>query len=279
MLYQDWIGRTESVEQVITDTTLKAMSATLGKESPENMEFDQVPPLWHWLFFLELAPWHRLAGDGHQRRGDFLPPVELPRRMWAGSDLQFNKPLTVGKQARRDSRIQSIEEKQGRTGKLVFVSVNHEIYCADNLAISETQNIVYREAAKKTESLTAQAAPDNADFKRTITPDPLLLFRYSALTFNAHRIHYDRPYATETEGYPGLVVHGPLLATLLVDLLATQYPRESLQSFEFRALKPVFDLAAFQVCGNAPDSEGKSQLWISGSDQELCMQATARLGV
>lgn len=274
----DWIGRTETVEQVITDTTLQAMIATLGKENTGDTRMEEVPPLWHWLYLLEFSPWQRLAVDGHQQKGNFLPPVKLPRRMWAGSEVQFHAPLRVGSTGRRESRIQSVDNKQGRTGELVFVSVSHDIYSADELAISEIQNIVYREAAGKSEpGTTAQAAPATADFTQTVTPDPLLLFRYSALTFNAHRIHYDRPYATETEGYPGLIVHGPLLATLLVELLMAEYPQAELKNFQFRALKPVFDLEPFQVCGNKPNAEGICELWISDSRNELCMQAKAVL--
>jgi 3-methylfumaryl-CoA hydratase len=275
--HRDWIGRSETVEELVTETPLKAMLATLGRQTADTLPLKKVPALWHWLYFLELASWHKLAADGHQQRGVFLPPIDLPRRMWAGSEVQFHSPLLVNTESRRESTISNIEEKQGRSGKLAFVTVKHEIYCADRLAITETQTIVYREAASDARPAGGQAAPIDPDFTHTISPDPLLLFRYSALTFNAHRIHYDRPYATETEGYPGLVVHGPLLATMLMDLLLSEHPQANIESFEFRAVKPVFDLAPFQVCGNKPNEDGLCELWIADADNTLCMRATAKL--
>jgi len=275
--YQQWIGREQFAEQYLTDAPVRAMLATLGNFAAALGDNREIPPLWHWLYFLETAPWEELANDGHQKRGEFLPPVDLPRRMWAGSELQFHRPLKIGVTGRRRSVVDSIESKQGRSGKLVFVKVLHEIFSQDELAITETQNIVYRDAPTQSTAAAATLAPGQASFSETISPDTLLLFRYSALTFNAHRIHYDRPYAVETEAYPGLVVHGPLMATLLVNLLGKQYPDRQLEQFAFRAQKPVFDLAPFQVCGNAPDESGKAELWIADTDQAQCMQATAVL--
>ena len=197
--------------------------------------------------------------------------------MWAGSKLNFSQPIAAGADAKRVSRIASVSQKQGKSGELVFVSVEHQIFANEQLAITEEQNIVYREAAGKTTTISGKPAPVAADIQKQITPDPLLLFRYSALTFNAHRIHYDRPYAMDTEGYPGLVVHGPLLATYLVSLLQEHYPQRELAEFEFRAVKPVFDLAPFTLAGTAPDKEGQSSLWVADSEGYLCMQATAKL--
>ncbi len=277
--YQDWIGRTQTFQQVITDTPVQKMLATLGQFAPQLNNPEQIPPLWHWLYFLETVSWQQLAKDGHQKRGEFLPPVDLPRRMWAGSQFEFHHPLQLGATGRRFSKIESIEEKEGKSGKLAFVTVLHEIFCDDELAITESQTIVYRAASPLAENSPGKPAPESAACSETIKPDPLLLFRYSALTFNAHRIHYDRPYATEIEGYPGLIVHGPLLATLLVNLLAKYYPDRKLEKFEFRAMKPVFDLAPFSVCCNEPDAAGLSELWIADTAGEICMTAGAKLQV
>jgi 3-methylfumaryl-CoA hydratase len=236
-----------------------------------------LPPLWHWLYFLPSERQSEIGADGHPKRGGFLPPVALPRRMWAGGRLQFLAPLHIGDAVRRTSRIADISSKQGRSGPLVFVRVRHEIACGDTLALTEEHDIVYREAPQA--GAVAEAppqAPTGEQFGRSITPDPVLLFRYSALTFNGHRIHYDRSYVTEVEGYPGLIVHGPLIATLLVDLLRRERPEARLSSFAFRAMGPLFDTAPFSVCGRFDDAK-HATLWARGPQGQLAMQASATL--
>ncbi|MCG8412894.1 MAG: MaoC family dehydratase N-terminal domain-containing protein [Pseudomonadales bacterium] len=277
--WQEWIGRQQQVDDHIRESTLLAMGATLDGIQQDFSRNGIVPALWHWLYFLDKAPQTQLANDGHEKRGNFLPPVPLPRRMWAASKLKFHSPLRVDEQARRESTIKSIETKEGKSGSLVFVTVDHHVHGSKQLAISEEQTIVYRDHSKDNSKVTGRKVEESADFEKTIAPDILLLFRYSSLTFNAHRIHYDRDYATDTEGYPGLIVHGPLMATLLVGALQEQHPDKKLESFEFRAMKPVFDLAPFKVCGRNPDDEGNAKLWIADSDNELCMQATAKLKI
>jgi 3-methylfumaryl-CoA hydratase len=184
-----------------------------------------LPELWHWLYFLPHARQSEIGPDGHPKRGGFLPPVPLPRRMWAGGRLEWIKPLVVGDAIERTSTIQSVTHKSGRTGDLIFVLVRHEISNAAGIALTEEHDIVYRDApAPDDKPVTPTAAPSDATWTKTIHPDDVLLFRYSALTFNGHRIHYDRRYVTEVEGYPGLIVHGPLIATLLVDLVRQSIP-------------------------------------------------------
>ena len=181
-----------------------------------------MPYLWHWLFFLPLAQQSEIGPDGHPRRGGLLPPVPLPRRMGAGSDFAFHQPLLVGDRLTRTSTIVDVSEKSGRAGHLIFVKVRHEIRRngAADVALTEHHNIVYRDAPGPNDVPPAPvAAPGEFSWERRIKADEVLLFRYSALTFNGHRIHYDRKYVTEVEGYPGLIVHGPLIATLLMDLL------------------------------------------------------------
>ncbi|MDA1372379.1 MAG: MaoC family dehydratase N-terminal domain-containing protein [Proteobacteria bacterium] len=276
--FEQWIGRTESSCDVLTLAPMVAMAATLDKAASEIAPGDALPPLWHWLYFLEPARQSKLASDGHAQRGDFLPPIPLPRRMWAGSRLQFHKSLRAGAHITRQSTIKSISFKEGRSGKLAFVCVRHEISDEQGAAISEEHDIVYRDhAAPDAPPPVPVAAPAKFDYSRTIVPDPVLLFRYSALTFNGHRIHYDREYVTIVEGYPGLIVHGPLLATLLVDLLIESFPDRTLQTFEFKALAPVFDHGPFNVRGLDPDQNNSAELWIQNHLGDLCMKATATI--
>ncbi len=277
---QDWIGRTETVTDTITATPCAALAATLDHAPDRPPTGAPLPALWHWLYFLPLHRQSEIGADGHARRGGFLPPVPLPRRMWAGSQFTFHAPVRVGDTVRRVSTIAGVTEKSGRTGALVFVKVQHELFCNGSgaPALTEFHDIVYRDAARSAEAAPApQTAPPNPVWQRTITPDDVLLFRYSALTFNGHRIHYDRRYVTEVEGYPGLVVHGPLIATLLMDLLRRQRPDAVVRSFEFRAVRPTFDLHPFQVCGTpAPDGKG-IHLWAQDHEGWLTMDASAVL--
>jgi 3-methylfumaryl-CoA hydratase len=275
---QDWIGRTESVDDTITATPCAALAATLDHAPQRPAAGFPLPALWHWLYFLPLHRQSEIGPDGHARRGGFMPPVPLPRRMWAGSQFSFHSPVRVGDAVRRVSTIAGVTEKSGRSGALVFVKVRHELFCNGSTAtaLTEFHDIVYRDAARPGDAAAPpQAAPAGALWQRTVTPDDVLLFRYSALTFNGHRIHYDRRYVTQVEGYPGLVVHGPLIATLLMDLLRRQQPDAVVRSFEFRAVRPTFDLHPFSVNGT-PSPDGKSiHLWAQDHEGWLTMDATA----
>ncbi|PCJ17541.1 MAG: acyl-CoA dehydrogenase [SAR86 cluster bacterium] len=276
--FSKWIGKTESHTDVLTPNAVAAMAATLNKHDFAVTAGQELPPLWHWLYFLAHTAQSELAEDGHAHKGDFLPPIELPRRMWAGSRLTFHQSLRVGEQVSRLSTIKSVSLKQGRSGQLAFICVGHEITGENGLALYEEHDIVYRESATaRSAPPEPKPAPENEDFSRTITPDPVFLFRYSALTFNGHRIHYDRKYATEVEAYPGLVVHGPLLATLLLDTLLENVADCILINFEFRAVSPVFDINDFQVCGTQPNAEGMCNLWIKNHEGALCMSASAKV--
>ena len=271
---RDWIGRTESRHDRITAQPVAALAATLDRDDPAPVPGAALPPLWHWLYFLPLAPQHDIGADGHPKRGGFLPPVPLPRRMWAGGRLEFHRPLKIGDDALRTSRILDVRTKSGRSGALVFVTVRHEIADAQGVALSEEHDIVYRDAPLPDAPVpTPQAAPHDHTFSREIVPDPVLLFRYSALTFNGHRIHYDRSYVTETEGYPGLIVHGPLIATLLLDLAQRQRPDARVRKFAFKAVRPLFDIHRFSVCGRNENANDVS-LWARDHQGLLAMQAT-----
>jgi 3-methylfumaryl-CoA hydratase len=269
-----WLDKSETLTDDITSFPLRALAATLDRDTPG----DAVPPLWHWLYFLPVAPLAQVGPDGHAKRGGFLPPVELPRRMWAGGRLSFHAPLQAGSTATRTSTIANIEDKTGRSGRLVFVTVQHRYECGGALCIEEEHDIVYRDAPQPgTSAPRPVIAPEGETWSRTLIGDPVMLFRYSALTFNGHRIHYDFPYVTQEEGYPGLVVHGPLIATLLLDLVHRERPDAAVATFAFRAVRPTFGGNAFTVCGKPADDGRSIELWAKDHEGYLTMQATATL--
>src|SRR5216110_129799 len=275
-----WIGKTETVTDSVTATPYAALSATLDRAPERPPVGTPLPLLWHWLYFLPLYRQSEVGPDGHAKRGGFLPPVPLPRRMWAGSQFEFSRPPRVGDHITRVSTIAEVTEKPGRTGPLVFVKVRHEIRANDERlpAIVEFHDIVYREAAKPDDAAPApKAAPSDNPWQRHWVPDDVLLFRYSALTFNGHRIHYDRKYVTEVEGYPGLIVHGPLIATLLVDLVRRRLPTGDVATFRFKAVRPTFDLNPFRVNGQLQDDGKTIRLWAQDHEGWLTMDATAIL--
>ncbi len=275
-----WIGRSESLRDTITAAPVRALTATLDHPAADVAAGTPLPPLWHWLYFLPMHRQSDIGPDGHAKRGGFLPPVALPRRMWAGSQFEFRAPIRVGDEVLRTSTIADVTAKEGRTGKLVFVKVRHELRCngAGDPALVEFHDIVYREAQRPNDvPPPPQQTPAGASWQREIVPDDVLLFRYSALTFNGHRIHYDRRYVTEVEGYPGLVVHGPLIATLLLDLLRREQPAADVATYVFKAVRPTFDLHPFRVNG-APQPDGKSvRLWAQDHEGWLTMDASATL--
>jgi 3-methylfumaryl-CoA hydratase len=269
----DWIGRSETREDTITAAPLIALSALLDRDDPPPRPGDAAPPLAHWLYFLPTYRQSEAGPDGHAVKGAFLPPVELPRRMWAGSRLEFLRALEVGANVKRVSTIKDVAEKEGRSGRLVFVTVRHEVSDAKGLVLSDEHDIVFRGEAP----LAAKpvAAPANETWRREIHPDPVLLFRFSAVTFNSHRIHYDHPYVTRVEGYPGLVVHGPLTATLLVDLVRRSAPEARLKTFAFRAMRPLYDTANFFTCGLPDEAQRSAKLWTRDAEGAVTMEATA----
>ncbi|MDP2254941.1 MAG: MaoC family dehydratase N-terminal domain-containing protein [Polaromonas sp.] len=277
---QSWVGKTETLNDDITAAPLRGLSATLDRDDPSPLPGTALPPLWHWLYFVPQPRQREIGPDGHAKRGGFLPPVPLPRRMWAGGRLQWFQanPLVVGDAVKRISRIESVTHKAGRSGDLLFVLVKHEVHNARGLALSEEHDIVYRAAAQPGDPVPQPvAAEQGAAWQRAVVPNDVLLFRYSALTFNGHRIHYDRKYVTEVEGYPGLIVHGPLIATLLVDLVRVHAPGAFIKAFNFKAVRPTFDLHPFKLHGQ-PSGDGKTvRLWAEDHEGWLTMQATAEL--
>lgn len=273
---RQWLGRREVAHDHVTASPLARLSATLDRSDDPPREGDAVPPLWMWLYFLPSDRESELGSDGHAQRGGFLPPVGLPNRMWAGGRLQFLRDIRVGSTVTRTSEIVEISEKVGRSGPLVFVSVRHEIADGDGMALIEEHDIVYRSQLSDGLSLTPKVAPSESSWSREICADDVFLFRFSALTFNGHRIHYDRRYATEVEKYPGLVVHGPLIAVLLLDLLRRHLPHARVREFSFRAIRPLFDLEPFLICGHI-ESPQRVSLWAKDRKESTAMEAIALL--
>ncbi len=277
---QAWQGRTETLTDTITAAPVCGLSATLDRNDPAPALGDALPPLGHWLFFLPHHAQREIGPDGHAKRGGFLPPVPLPRRMWAGGRLAWSpsNPVRIGEVVRRVSTIDAVTHKAGRTGDLLFVLVKHEVHNDQGLALTEEHDIVYRAAAQPGDPVPPPvAAEQGAAWQRDITPDAVLLFRYSALTFNGHRIHYDRQYVTQVEGYPGLIVHGPLVATLLVDLVRCQAPGAFVKSFQFKMVRPTFDLHPFRLNAQ-PSADGKTiRVWANDHEGWLTMQGSIEL--
>jgi len=276
-----WVGRERILTDILSPFPARALAATLDRtEVP--VAGDALPPGWHWLYFLHTPRASDTGPDGHPNLNSaadtFLPPTPLRRRMWAAGTLEIERPLYLGREATRRSEIRDVQAKVGRSGPLVFITLDHELRQDGMLCIREEQNLVFREMPDDAAPLSSgERASQNADWSVAVVPDPVLLFRYSALTFNGHRIHYDRRYVTEVEGYPGLIVHGPLIATLLLDLLRRSVPDAKVLRFAFRAVKPLFDIAPFQVCGRRIDDGKTIRLWAQDADGALAMDATATL--
>ena len=272
-----WVGRKLVRTDWINPNRLAAWNATLDRDDPFPKEGEPVPPGFHWTLFTSSVRQSELGPDGHAKRGGFLPPVQLPRRMWAGSRLRFQQPLRVGERAEQVSVIERVEEKRGRAGTLVFVTLRHTVSGGNGLAIEDEQDLVYREApnAEAPVAPAGEKTAPSGKWRRQITPDDVFLFRYSALTFNGHRIHYDRRYATSVEGYPGLVVHGPLLATLMLDLVRRELPEAVVERFQFKALRPTFDTSHFTVEGGPGESERHLRLWTTDNAGQVAVEGEA----
>jgi 3-methylfumaryl-CoA hydratase len=272
--------RSKSESRHVTDRIsarpVAALAATLDRSDPWPHPGDSIPPLAHWLYCLDSVPQSGIGPDGHPAHSGLMPSVPLPRRMFAGSTIEFLHPIRIGDRVERTSEITDVRQKEGRTGLLVFVTLRQRILAGGTLALIEDQTIVYRGESSRSPAATEQPAePRSAMWRREITPTEVMLFRFSALTFNAHRIHYDYDYATQVEGYPGLVVHGPLVATLLADLIRRNAPQDTVRRFAFRAQRPLFAPAAFAICGNRQG--GTVSLWAETPTGHIAVDATAEL--
>ncbi|MEY8876779.1 MAG: MaoC family dehydratase N-terminal domain-containing protein, partial [Leptothrix sp. (in: b-proteobacteria)] len=276
-----WIGPVHTDHDQATLRHARLMAATIARPGAALQAGDALPPLWHWLYFLEGEPPAELGPDGHPARGGFLPPVPLPNRMWAGGRVEFEAAVPLGAEMEKRSQVLRIEHKQGRSGELIFVTVQHEVFVAGRRCLREEHDIVYKRptpAAAPAAATTATPLPAPGAHQRVITPDATLLFRYSALTFNGHRIHYDQRYCREVEGYDDLVIHGPLNATLLAGLaaeVAGGLSGRPLRRFDYRNLNPV-TLGATLTLHAQPDAQaGQAQLWLHDQHGRVALQASA----
>jgi 3-methylfumaryl-CoA hydratase len=271
---RQWIGRSTEATDVVTAQLVKGLRATLFQEIGEPRTGDAAPFTVHWCLAQPVFPMSMLGPDGHPTRGGFLPPVPLPRRMWAGGEIEFLQPLRVGDESTRTSRIADVQVKSGSTGTLCFVSVEHSISSPRGEAIRERQDIVYREMTSSAPAAgKAPPPPPKAQHRETHVSDPVLLFRYSALTFNGHRIHYDRDYVTKVEGYPGLIFHGPLQAALIIEMAAKLQGGKAPRKFTYRGLQPLFEGTEFSV--NANSTAGGMELWTANAEGQPTMKGTA----
>ncbi|MBR0830578.1 MaoC family dehydratase N-terminal domain-containing protein [Bradyrhizobium manausense] len=271
---RQWIGRTQEATDTVTAQLVRGLRATLFQDVGEPKTGDAAPFTAHWCLAQPVFPMSMLGPDGHPTRGGFLPPVPLPRRMWAGGEIEFLEPLRVGDDSTRTSRIADVTVKTGSTGTLCFVAVEHTITSPRGVAIRERQDIVYREmtSAPATAPAKAPAPPPKAQHRESHVSDAVLLFRYSALTFNGHRIHYDRDYVTKVEGYPGLIFHGPLQAALIIEM-AAKLRGKAPKKFTYRGLQPLFEGTEFSV--NANEIEAGMELWTANAEGQPTMKGTA----
>jgi len=273
---RQWIGRTEEASDTVTAQLVKGLRATLFLDIGTPQTGDAAPFTTHWCLAQPVHPMDMLGPDGHPTRGGFLPPVPLPRRMWAGGELSFIEPLRVGDETTRTSRISDVTVKNGSTGTLCFVSVEHTITTPRGVAIRERQDIVYRDmpsGGKNATPAKPATPPPAAKHRQVHVSDPVLLFRYSALTFNGHRIHYDREYVTKVEGYPGLIFHGPMQAALLVEFSAHLHGGVAPKKFSYRGLQPLFEGGEFSV--NANETAEGLDSWVANADGAPTMRGTA----
>lgn len=274
MNIDNWENKEQTIKDSISLFTANGMASTLNIKDPFKIG-SELPPCWHWLYFLDRPYSVELTKDGHRKKGKFLPPIDLPRRMYAGGKINFYSTLHIGDKVVKNSKVINIEEKTGKTGQLTFVKVRHTISKNKNILIEDVQDIVYRPISSEESSNTLEYKVPSLDFSHEIIFNPVTLFRYSALTFNSHRIHYDYPYVTKEEGYSGLIVHGPLLATFLANASIEQFQGLRLNIFEFRSKSPCFADTLVYIEGSKLTSK-EMDLWIRDKNNILIMSAKAK---
>ncbi len=278
-ILNQWIGQCRETRDRIDARPANFLKETLNQDGRDYRKGDILPPGWHWMYFLQTQRLDQLGGDGHAPLGDFMPPVALPQRMWAGSRLKFHSPLVIGEKIFKTSTINSITRKSGSTGDLCFVIIRHRFFSGSTLKLEEGQNIVYRRNAPPGAPAKPHIpAPRDADYSVTIQPTSILLFRYSALTFNSHRIHYDLDYCRRVEDFPALVVHGPLVATLMLKAAQTRDKYRidhNLGEFNFKALSPLFSDHDFSI--HLKEHNDHCEIWATNPNGNLAMSATLTL--
>ncbi len=277
MDFSNWVGKVEQAEDNVSAFAATALAATLDMDAGDRaaaglVEGGPLPPLWHWIAFLPDSPMSRLGPDGHPERGGFLPPIPLERRMWAGGRLHFHDEIRIGERIHKRSEIKAVTEKTGATGRMVFVTLEHSLSTERGLAVTEAQDIVYAPMPERFTPPPPVPAPGDPAWTEPVSMDTVRLFRFSAVTFNAHRIHFDLPYATEVEKYPGLVVHGPLQAILLMEAARHQKGGARPSRYSFRGIRPLFHFDRSRLQGLGP-VDGVETLCTLNSDNLICMRA------
>ena len=272
----DVIGRTRSSVEVLGVPPARHLAATFDRDADGLEAGSALPPGWTLLYFLDAPPTSVVGRDGRTSPGEFIPDTGLPRRMWAGGSFTFSGDLILGRPATSTVTIRNVARKEGRSGVLCFVTTEHRIEQDGRDVVTEIRNLVFREAPKSSEPVRRVDPPGPATWRRSTVADPVLLFRFSALTFNAHRIHYDIEYCRNEEDYPNLVVHGPMQALLLLDLVERVFPGRRIRQFVYRGVAPVFAPESFSVCG-APDGDDRVRLWIEDSGGGLATTAELEL--
>ena len=273
--FSSWIGNSETEYGIVSAYSANCFTATLDRDDPPFEDGDPLPPAWHYFYFHELVGLAETGEDGHRAKGSFMPPIPYPRRMWAGSKMIFDSPMRIGEKVRKVITIADVTIKEGASGPLCFVTTTEEVFGEDDrLTTTERRTQVYRNAANPNAPMpTPRPAPAEAVWSRTVHPSAVMLFRYSALTMNSHRIHYDKDYVRDVEGYPGLLVHGPLTMTMMLDLFRRELPSATVTAFDLRAVSPVYDTLDFTVHGAPGEDDGACKLWAMTGEGALAMTA------
>ncbi len=274
----DWIGRKSSAEETIHGDRIAGSAALLDSENIESSVDRPLPPTGHWLYFNKPAPQKELGADGHPVKGGFLPPVALPRRMWAGSRIQYLRTLRIGEDVKKITKILNVTEKPARNGALTLLTLSHTYEGQFGTSLIEEQDIIYREMPRAKETRSHVPAPDHGQKIGSTTVDEIMLFRYSALTFNSHRIHYDRPYTEDVEEYPGLVVHGPLTATLIAEAFRARHPESKINKYEYRAISRLFCGDEISVFVDRNSDGNSYDVWALSEIGGLAMRGTIMTG-
>ena len=276
MSYEEWIGKSKDQSDSMAPEQLQRFEAMMDRDPSEVQAGTTLPPCAHWIYFTPMERQSDIADDGHAKKGSFLPPVDLPKRMWAGGKIQFKKPLKTGIPADKKSTIVKIEEKEGTSGKLCFVTVRHQISASGAVAVDEEQQIVYREASEEgAHPIRTKPMDIDFDWKKSRVLTSAELFRYSALTFNGHKIHYDFPYTTDQEGYPNLIVHGPLLLTLLLNAFKSKSDGKVIEEVDYKSVGPIYLGEELTITSKDVDNT-KVEMRVLGPDNKIAMMARVK---
>ena len=273
-MYEEWMGRTEQVPDYVDPRSFAAMDALLDGTGDWPEPGTELPPLWHWMLFQPRAPQSNIDRDGHGKRGDFMPPVDLPRRLFASSEIQIFHALKVGDKVSAKTMVQDIYEKSGSTGRLIFVEVAYDVQASGTRMLREVRTYVYRDDADRATAQSQRNVAKAGDWEEIFRPGTTHLFRFSALTFNAHRIHYDLPYAQKVEGYPHLIVHGQYIAMRMLNACLRANAGRRVSRFNFQARSPLFEGQDIRLSGRKGDAPNVADLWALNEQGRVCLSGS-----